>query len=72
MTWSSIPKRLPMEVDRWVTLSSLSVYLLGLSKHKVIGQEKTLCHKPIHSMPSGQFGLYYLLSQGRDISPTQA
>ena len=34
MTRSSIPKRLPMEVDRWVFSSSSSVYLLGLSKHK--------------------------------------
>ena len=40
MTWSLIPKRLPMEVDRWVILSSSSVYLLGLSKHKVIGNDK--------------------------------
>lgn len=39
MTWSLIPKRLPMEVDRWVILSSSSVYLLGLSKHKVIGND---------------------------------
>ncbi len=37
MTWSSIPKRLPMEVDRCVFFSQSSVYLLGLSKHKVIG-----------------------------------
>ncbi len=39
MTWSLYPKRLPMEVDRCVLFSQSSVYLLGLSKHKVIGYD---------------------------------